>query len=472
MPSQQQEAVPHRAIITVCAMLATLMQSLDSTIANVALPYMQGSLSASSDQITWVLTSYITAAAIMTAPVGWLSARFGLKRLYLISMIGFTGASMLCGVAGTLPEMVGFRLLQGVFGAALVPLSQTTMLNIYPPEKRGSAMAIWGMGVMVGPILGPTLGGYLTELYNWRWVFFVNLPFGMLATAGMAAFLPKTNAGSGMKFDWFGFGVFAMGIAGFQLMLDRGETQDWFGSSEIIIEAVIAGLGFYLFVVHMFTAPKPFITPAVFKDRNLSAGLLVMFAVGMVLLSVSALLAPWLQELGNYPVETAGLMMAPRGFGTMAAMLIAGRLSNKVDARLLMAFGIVVTILELVPDDGLDARRIGDHDGGEHDLARCGIGVRVHSVTGDRVRDLGSGVTDRGHGVTEPVAKCRQRDRNFGDGRDGDAEWADRAFGAGGIYHAAEPGVSGRRCGFDADDGSRGSDAQWNSQPSGGDHRL
>ena len=263
MASQQQEVVPHRAIITVCAMLATLMQSLDSTIANVALPYMQGSLSASSDQITWVLTSYITAAAIMTAPVGWLSARFGLKDLYLISMVGFTVASMLCGIAGSLPEMVVFRLLQGVFGAALVPLSQSTMLNIYPPEKRGSAMAIWGMGVMVGPILGPTLGGYLTELYNWRWVFFVNLPFGIAATAGMAVFLPKTDATSGMKFDWFGFGVFAMGIAGLQLMLDRGETQDWFGSTEIIIEAVMAGVGFYLFIVHMLTAEnKPFITPS------------------------------------------------------------------------------------------------------------------------------------------------------------------------------------------------------------------
>jgi DHA2 family multidrug resistance protein len=342
MSGQQPQVVPHRALITVCAMMATLMQSLDSTIANVALPYMQGSLSASSDQITWVLTSYITAAAIMTAPVGWLSARFGLKRLFLISMIGFTVASMLCGVAGSLPEMVVVRLLQGVFGAALVPLSQSTMLNIYPPEKRGSAMAIWGMGVMVGPILGPTLGGYLTELYNWRWVFFVNLPFGVLASAGMAAFLPKTTPSSGMKFDWFGFGVFAMGIAGFQLMLDRGETQDWFGSSEIIIEAVIAALGIYLFVVHMLTAEKPFITPAVFKDRNLSAGLLVMFAVGMVLLAVSALLAPWLQDLGGYPVETAGLVMAPRGLGTMAAMLIAGRLSNKVDPRVLMAFGIVM----------------------------------------------------------------------------------------------------------------------------------
>ena len=348
MPGQQQEVVPYRAIITVCAMLATLMQSLDSTIANVALPYMQGSLSASSDQITWVLTSYITAAAIMTAPVGWLSARFGLKRLFLISMVGFTVASMLCGIAGSLPEMVGFRLLQGVFGAALVPLSQSTMLNIYPPEKRGSAMAIWGMGVMVGPILGPTLGGYLTELYNWRWVFFVNLPFGIAATVGMAMFLPKTDASSGMKFDWFGFGVFALGIAGLQLMLDRGETQDWFGSTEIIIEATMAGVGFYLFIVHMLTAEnKPFITPRVFKDRNLTAGLLVMFAVGMVLLAVSALLAPWLQDLANYPVETAGLAMAPRGLGTMAAMMVAGRLSNKVDARLLMAFGIIVLAYSL-----------------------------------------------------------------------------------------------------------------------------
>ena len=347
MAEQQQAVVPYRAIITVCAMMATLMQSLDSTIANVALPYMQGSLSASSDQITWVLTSYITAAAIMTAPVGWLSARFGLKNLFLLSMVGFTVASMLCGVAESLPEMVGFRLLQGVFGAALVPLSQSTMLNIYPPEKRGSAMAIWGMGVMVGPILGPTLGGYLTELYNWRWVFFVNLPFGIAATTGMALFLPKTEPGSGMKFDWFGFGVFAMGIAGLQLVLDRGETQDWFGSTEIIIEAVMAALGFYLFIVHMLTADKPFITPRVFRDRNLSAGLLVMFAVGMVLLAVSALLAPWLQDLANYPVETAALAMAPRGLGTMAAMMIAGRLSDKVDARLLMAFGIVVLAYSL-----------------------------------------------------------------------------------------------------------------------------
>ncbi|HVZ06528.1 DHA2 family efflux MFS transporter permease subunit [Rhodopila sp.] len=342
----ETQPVPYRGLITVCAMMATLMQSLDSTIANVALPYMQGSLSASSDQITWVLTSYITAAAIMTAPVGWLSARFGLKRLYLISMIGFTAASMLCGIAGSLPEMVAFRLLQGVFGAALVPLSQSTMLNIYPPEKRGSAMAAWGMGVMVGPILGPTLGGYLTELYNWRWVFFVNLPFGVLATAGMAAFLPNTEP-SYRKFDWVGFGALALGIGGLQLMLDRGETKDWFGSTEIILEATAAAVGFYLFIVHMMTAERPFITPRVFKDRNLTAGLLVMFAVGMVLLAVSALLAPWLQNLADYPVATAGLAMAPRGVGTMMAMLVAGRLSNKVDPRALMAAGILVLAYSL-----------------------------------------------------------------------------------------------------------------------------
>ena len=334
--------VPHRAIITICAMVATLMQALDSTIANVALPYMQGSLSATSDQITWVLTSYIVAAAIMTAPVGWMAARFGRKPLFLTCLIGFTVASMLCGVAQSLNEMVLFRVLQGVFGAALVPLSQSTMLDIYPPEQRGSAMALWGVGVMVGPILGPTLGGYLTDLYNWRWVFYVNLPFGVLATVGLMLFLPKTEPRAGMRFDSLGFGVLAIGLGAFQLMLDRGQDQDWFGSREIIIEAVLAGLGLYLFVVHLMTAEKPFLSPRLFRDRNLTASLAVMFSVGMVLLASSALLAPWLQTLAGYPVAAAGLVLASRGFGTMAAMMLSGRLSGKVDPRLLMALGIVL----------------------------------------------------------------------------------------------------------------------------------
>ncbi|GAC1346145.1 MAG: DHA2 family efflux MFS transporter permease subunit [Acetobacteraceae bacterium] len=334
--------VPNRTIITICAMAATLMQALDSTIANVALPYMQGSLSAISDQITWVLTSYIVAAAIMTAPVGWLSARFGRKPLFITCLIGFTVASMLCGVAQSLEQMVLFRLLQGVFGAALVPLSQSTMLDIYPPEQRGYAMALWGVGVMVGPILGPTLGGYLTDLYNWRFVFYVNLPFGVLATVGLMLFLPGTTAKSSLRFDWLGFGVLALGLGSFQLMLDRGQDQDWFSSREIVVEAVLAGLGLYLFVVHLLTAEKPFIAPALFRDRNFSASLAVMFSVGLLLLATSALLAPWLQILAGYPVAAAGLVLAPRGFGTMAAMLISGRMASRMDPRLLMALGIAL----------------------------------------------------------------------------------------------------------------------------------
>jgi len=336
------DAVPHRALITGCAMVATLMQALDATIANVALPYMQGSLSASADEITWVLTSYVSAAAIMTAPVGWLATRFGRKNLFIVSLAGFTATSMMCGAAQTLTQMVLFRLLQGMCGAALVPLSQATLLDIYPAERRPAAMAIWGIGVMVGPILGPTVGGYLTEYYNWRWVFYVNLPFGALAIAGLLAFLPNEDSNDRLRFDWIGFAVLAVAIGAFQLMLDRGEDLDWFTSREIITEAVLAGLGLYLFVVHMFTADKPFLPPAIFRDRNFAAGMAMMFAICMVLLASSALLAPYLQNLANYPVESAGLAMAPRGIGTMAAMILAGRVGTRVDQRKMMGVGLVL----------------------------------------------------------------------------------------------------------------------------------
>src|SRR6195256_6209622 len=232
-------ASPNRTMVTVCAMVATLMQALDTTIANVALPYMQGSLAATSDQITWVLTSYIVAAAIMTAPVGWLSARFGRKRLFLACLVGFTVASMLCGFAASLNQMVLLRLLQGMFGAGLVPLSQATMLDLYPVERRAFAMSIWGMGVMVGPILGPTLGGYLTEAYDWRFVFFVNPPFGLLAIAGLSLFLLDDRHSRGSRFDWIGFGVLSLGIGALQLMLDRGEPKGWFGATEIVVETTL-----------------------------------------------------------------------------------------------------------------------------------------------------------------------------------------------------------------------------------------
>ncbi len=322
-------------------MLAMFMQTLDSTIANVALPYMQGSMSASSDEITWVLTSYVIAAAIMTAPVGWLAVRFGRKRLFIICITGFTGASMLCGAAQSLEQLVGFRLLQGMFGAALAPLSQATMLDIYPFSRRAQAMAIFSMGVTMGPMVGPTLGGYLTDLYSWRWVFYVNLPFGILALVGILLFMQETPARPQLKFSWYGFAMLGLAAGSFQMMLDRGQELDWFSSREIIIEAVLAGLAFYLFVVHMFTADKPFLPPGLFKDRNFASAIIMVFCVSSVMLATAALLAPYLQNLAGYPVYTAGWVMAPRGIGIIASMFLAARLGMRVDQRKIMAVGLV-----------------------------------------------------------------------------------------------------------------------------------
>ena len=332
----------YRAMITVSAIGATLLQSLDQTIANVALPYMQGSFSASYDEITWVLTSYITAAAIMTAPVGWLANRFGRKPLFISCILGFTIASMLCGAAQSLTQIVAFRLLQGMFSAALVPLSQATLLDIYPHERRGFAMAIWGMGVMIGPIMGPTLGGFLTENYDWRWVFYINMPFGLLAAAGLLIFLPNTRDQGGSRFDWLGFAALSTGIGAFQLMLDRGQDLDWFSSREIVVEGILAGLGFYLFVVHLFSARQPLLRPSLFRDMNFLSGLVLMFAVGTLLVSSLALMTPWLQVLSNYPVETAGMIMAPRGLGNFTAIMISGRLATRMDPRYLVGTGLIM----------------------------------------------------------------------------------------------------------------------------------
>jgi MFS transporter, DHA2 family, multidrug resistance protein len=333
---------PYRGMITLCIICATLLQSLDQTIANVALPYMQGSFSASYDEITWVLTSYITAAAIMTAPVGWLASRFGRKPLFVTCVVGFTVASMLCGAAQTLQQIVLFRLLQGMFSAALVPLSQATMLDIYPPEQRGWAMALWGMGVMIGPIMGPTLGGYLTAWYDWRFVFYINLPFGVLATLGFIAFLPDVPGSRSLRFDWMGFSMLSIGIGALQVMLDRGQERDWFSSHEIIIEALLAALGSYLFFIHLGWARRPLIRPALFRDINFSAGLAMMFMVGTLLVSSLALMAPWLQTLADYPVDTAGLLMAPRGIGNLITIVLSGRLAHRIDARLMVGTGMLM----------------------------------------------------------------------------------------------------------------------------------
>jgi DHA2 family multidrug resistance protein len=343
MPAARAAEGVNRSAITVCVMLATLMQALDTTIANVALPYIQGSVSATQDQIGWVLTSYIAAAAIMTPPTGFLAGRFGLKRLFLASVAGFTIASMLCGLAQSLVQIVLFRTLQGIFGAALVPLSQSVLLDINPPERQGSAMAMWGVAVMAGPILGPVLGGWLTENYTWRYIFYINLPIGILALLGMIAFLPQSAGKTGEGLDWFGFGTLSLAIGTLQVLLDRGEQLDWFGSGEIVIEAIIVASAFYLFLVHTFTAEKPFVRPALFRDRNFAAGVVFVDIVGLTYYASLALQPPYLQNLMNYPVVTAGLVLGPRGIGTMAAMLIVGRLIGRVDTRLLLGTGLGLT---------------------------------------------------------------------------------------------------------------------------------
>lgn len=338
--------VKHRGLITLSIMLATIMQVLDTTIANVALPSMVGDLGASQDTINWVLTSYIVAAAIMTPVTGWLSDRFGRKELFLVSVVGFTVSSMLCGIAWSLETMVLFRILQGIFGAAIVPLSQTFLLDINPKERHGQAMAMWGAGIMVGPIIGPTLGGWLTESLNWRWVFFINLPVGIVAFLGCAAYLPaavKRLRG----FDFFGFAMLSLGVGALQLMLDRGAEVDWFSAVEIWIELGLAITGFWVFAVHTLTAENSFIDPKIFTDRNFVTGLVFIFVIGIVLLASLALLPPMLARLFNHPTITTGIVMAPRGVGTMISMILVGRLVRMVDARYLVVTGLLLTAFSL-----------------------------------------------------------------------------------------------------------------------------
>ena len=350
VPQPPHEAVPaaklNRPLITFSIMAATIMQSLDSTIANVALPQMQGSLSATQDQMAWVLTSYIIAAAIMIPLTGWLAGRFGRKKVFLISIVGFTITSALCGISSSLPEIVLFRLLQGMSGAALVPLSQAVLFDINPPENHGKAMSIWGVGVTLGPVLGPVLGGWLTENYSWGWVFFINVPIGIVAFLGLSASMPETRKHSD-RFDFFGFATLALAIGALQLFLDRGELKGWFGSTEIVIEAMLACIAFYYFLVHSFTHRRPFLSPALFADRNFVTANVFIFLIGVVLFATLALIPPMLQNEMNYPVLVSGLVTAPRGAGTMLGMMVVGRLVGRFDARLIIGGGLALTAFSL-----------------------------------------------------------------------------------------------------------------------------
>src|ERR1700689_4670563 len=339
----------NRPMITLSIMLATIMQTLDSTIANVALPHMQGTLSASQDQIAWVLTAYIIASAIATPVTGWLCDRFGQKNIFMASITGFTVASALCGMSNSLAQIVAARLLQGVFGAALVPLAQVVLMQINPREKQGQAMAVWGMGVMVGPILGPTLGGWLTDSYNWRWVFFINLPIGVIAFYGMWRFIRPDPGRRSARFDFFGFATLSLALGSLQLLLDRGQQNDWFSSTEAWIEAVVAVIAATYFVAHTVMTParESFLDYRLLKNQNYVTGLLFIFIVGLVLYAPRRLTPTMLENLLGYPVATTGLVTAPTGIGTMLAMLIAGRIIGKVDLRLTLLVGFLVTAFAL-----------------------------------------------------------------------------------------------------------------------------
>ncbi|API59872.1 EmrB/QacA family drug resistance transporter [Tardibacter chloracetimidivorans] len=334
-------SVAQRGFLTVGVMAAMVMQVLDTTIANVALPHMQASLNATSDTVTWVLTSYIVAAAIATPITGWLSDRFGSRNLFLFAVSGFIIASMLCGIATSLEEMVAFRLLQGICGAFIPPLSQTVMMDINPPERQAKAMSIWGMGVMVGPIMGPVLGGWLTENYSWRWCFYVNVPIGALTLAILWLLLPSRPR-TERRFDGFGFGMIALGVASFQLMLDRGQHEDWFQSWEILIEGGIAIAALWVAVVHLATAKRPLFERALFRDRNLVAGMFFMLLIGAITLAPLALLPPMLQHLYGYSVIYTGMVLAPRGAGVLITMFISSQFAGKIDLRFVIATGMLI----------------------------------------------------------------------------------------------------------------------------------
>jgi DHA2 family multidrug resistance protein len=342
-----------RGLVSLSIMLATIMQTLDTTIANVALPHMQGSLQASQDQIVWVLTSYIVAAAIATPMTGWLCAQWGRRQVLIVSVVGFTVSSALCGVAGNLWQIVLARLLQGLFGAALVPLSQSVLLDINPKEKQGQAMAMWGAGVMVGPVLGPMLGGWLTETFDWRYVFFINVPVGALALFGLVRHLPESRPRA-VRLDVFGFVWLSLAVGLLQMVLDRGADLDWFASTEIRLEAVGALVALAVFTAHTLTTTgDSFVDRTVLHDRNFVTGCIFGFMMGIILFSTMAVLPSLLQGLLGYPVIAAGEITAPRGVGTMAAMMVAARLAQRFGPRSVMAVGFMLMAVSLYQMSGL-----------------------------------------------------------------------------------------------------------------------
>ena len=333
--------VKNKGLLTLAVMGASIVQILDSTIANVAIPHMQTSLGATIDSITWVLTSYILATAVAMPATGWLADRVGSRRLFLASVGGFILASMLCGIATNLTQMVLFRIMQGICAAFIGPLSQTILLDINPPEKAPRAMQIWGMGIMVAPIFGPMIGGWLTESYNWRWVFYINLPIGIPTMAILWWLLPSRPI-SDRKLDIFGFAMLALGLASFQLMLDRGQHEDWFESWEIILELGVSIAAFWMFAVHSMTTKKPLFDPAMVGNRNFLSALMFGALIGLMMFGIFALLPPMMQSIYGYTVYDTGVLLAPRGIGILVGMVFAGKLINMLDIRWIIFTGFSI----------------------------------------------------------------------------------------------------------------------------------
>lgn len=334
-------SVVDRWLITIAVMSATLMQVLDTTIVNVALPHMQGSLNATPDEIAWVLTSYLVSSAIFMPLTGYFSDILGRKNYMLISILGFVVASGLCGAANSITEMVLFRMLQGVFGAALVPLSQAILTEVYPPEERGTAMAIWGVGVMIGPVLGPTLGGYLTEIASWRWNFYINLPVGILSLLIAWQYIPDTTKKI-RHMDWLGLILISLAIGATQYVLDRGNHADWFDSNEICFVTGLAIIGLVGFVINSYLQKtKSVFDIRIFKDRNFVIASLLLCIFGLGLFGGTVILPLMLENLFNYPVLTTGLVMSPRGLSAMISMILVGKLIRYIDPRILILSGLI-----------------------------------------------------------------------------------------------------------------------------------
>src|SRR5256714_1255626 len=336
-------------IIAIAVMLGTFMEVLDTTVVNVSLPHIAGNLSASTEEATWVLTSYLVANAIVLPLTGWLANYFGRRRRLLLSVGGFTFFSFLCGIAPNLPLLIVFRIFQGATGGGLQPLSQAIMMEALPQEKRGKAVAFWALGIVVAPMLGPVLGGWITDSYSWRWLFYINLPVGALAITMALLFIhdPPYIRQEGRRVDYWGIGFLALGIGALQVLLDKGQEEDWFASHFIVVLAILAVAGLVCFLIRELMTRDPVVHLSVFKIRTYSTGVFLMTVLGFVLYGSIVLIPVWLQTLMGYSAVEAGKAMLPRGLGSFLFMPIVGVLMSKIEPRKLLATGMVVCAYSL-----------------------------------------------------------------------------------------------------------------------------